>query len=82
MRSEIVRMHTLIEQAGEDTPQLEETIAAREKELTELLMELDTLNKKETEARLRVIELQDRLDSFRASFRIMQNEIANRHTQH
>ena len=35
--------------------------------------------RQETEAKLRVIELQDRLDAFRAHFRMLQNETTNLH---
>ncbi len=77
IRREISRMNALIKHAGEDIPGLAETIAAREAEIAAAIKELDGLGNTETETKLRVIELQDRLDAFRAAFRMMQNEIAN-----
>lgn len=77
IRREITRMNALIKHAGEDIPGLAETIAAREAEIAAAIKELDSLGNAETETKLRVIELQDRLDAFRAAFRMMQNEIAN-----
>lgn len=78
LRQEIAHMQGLIEQAGEDIPDLQDRITTKEAEIAAAIRELDELNRKETDMRLRVIELQDRLDAFRASFRMMQNEIANR----
>lgn len=78
IRSEISRMNALIKHAGEDVPGLAETIAAREAEIAAAIKELDKLSNDETNTKLRVIELQDRLDAFRAAFRMMQNDIANR----
>lgn len=78
LRSEIAQMQGLIKEAGEDVPNLNEQIADKEAEIAAAIRELDELDRKETDMRLRVIELQDRLDAFRASFRMMQNEIANR----
>lgn len=71
-------MQGLIEQAGEDIPELQEQIAGKETAIAAAIRELDDLDRLTTERRLRVIELQDRLDAFRADFRRMQNEIANR----
>lgn len=78
LRSEITDMQGIIKEAGEDVPNLHEQIAEKEAEIAAAIRELDELDGKETDMRLRVIELQDRLDAFRASFRMMQNEIANR----
>ena len=78
LRSEIAQMEGLIKEAGEDVPNLNEQIADKEAEIAAAIRELDELDRKETDMRLRVIELQDRLDAFRAAFRMMQNEIANR----
>ncbi len=77
LRREISRMQALIKHAGEDIPGLEENIAAREAEIAAAIKELDALSNSETDTKLRIIELQDRLDAFRAAFRMMQNEIAN-----
>ena len=78
LRQEIAQMQGLIEQAGEDVPDLQDQITAKEAEIAAAIRELDELDRRETDSRLRIIELQDRLDAFRASFRMMQNEIANR----
>lgn len=79
MRQEIARMQQLINQAGEAETGLAETVEAKEQELTDALNELKVMKRQETQHKLRVIELQDRLDAFRANFRIMQNETANLH---
>ena len=74
MRKELTRMQQLIKQAGEPDATLPDTIRAREQELAESLNQLKQLKRQETEAKLRVIELQDRLDLFRSSFRMLQSE--------
>lgn len=79
MRREIASMQKLIKQAGESEPVLAENIEAKEQELAHALNELKELKRKQTEAKLRVIQLQDRLDAFRTSFRMLQNETANLH---
>ena len=79
MRQEIARMQKLIKQAEDVETVLPETISAREQELAASLNELTELKRKQTEAKLRVIQLQDRLDAFRSSFRVLQNETANLH---
>ena len=79
LRQEIVRMQHLINQAGETDQGLIDTVEAKEQELTDALNELKVLKRQETEHKLRIIELQDRLDAFRADFRIMQNETAQLH---
>lgn len=79
LRQEIIRMQQLIKQAGEATPELTEQVEAKEQELTDALNELKVIKRQETKAKLRVIELNDRLDAFRANFRMLQNETANLH---
>ena len=79
LRQEIVRMQQLITQAGDAEQGLADTVEAKEQELTDVLNELKVLKRQETEHKLRLIELQDRLDAFRADFRIMQNETAKLH---
>jgi septal ring factor EnvC (AmiA/AmiB activator) len=74
MRKELTRMQQLIKQAGEPDATLPDTIHAREQELADSLNQLKQLKRQETEAKLRVIELQDRLDLFRSSFRMLQSE--------
>lgn len=77
IRREINRMQALIKHAGEDIPGLAEQVAAREAQIAAAIKELVALGRKETDTKLRIIELQDRLDSFRAAFRMMQNNVAN-----
>lgn len=76
MRKELARMQQLIKQAGEPDPALPETIQTREQELADALNQLKEIKRKETEAKLRAIELQDRLDAFRSAFRMLQSETA------
>lgn len=75
---EIARMQALIEQAGEDVPNLQEQISAKEAEVASAIKELDDLHRRESEMKLRGIELRDRLDDFRDAFRKMQNEISRK----
>lgn len=77
LRREINHMQALIKHAGEITPGLDEEIEKKEADIAAKLHELNELNRKETDTKLRIIELQDRLESFRSTFRIMQDEIAN-----
>lgn len=78
LKQQIADMQASIEQAGEDIPGLQEQINAKEAEIASAITRLDELTRSETDNRLRVIELQDRLDAFRTAFRTMQNDIANR----
>lgn len=75
---DIAKMQALIEQAGEDVPGLQEQITAKEAEVAAAIKELDELNRRESDMKLRHIELRDRLDDFRAAFRRMQNEISRK----
>lgn len=79
LRKEIVRMQQIVKQAGDIEPGLAESIEAKEKELTATLNELKQLKRQQTDAKLRVIQLQDRLDAFRSNFRLLQSETANLH---
>lgn len=79
LNKEIIRMQQLIKQAGDIEPGLAESIEAKEQELTAALNELKQLKHQQTEAKLRVIQLQDRLGAFRSNFRILQSETANLH---
>lgn len=79
LRKEIVRMQQIVKQAGDIEPGLAESIEAKERELTAALNELKQLKQQQTAAKLRVIQLQDRLDAFRANFRLLQSETANLH---
>ncbi len=77
LRDEITRMETLIRQAGEDTPELAAQIAGREQEVKNAMEELCRLTQEETELKIRVLQLQRRLDAFQHSFTQMQKELAN-----
>ena len=79
MRKELTRMQQLIKQAGEPDATLPDTIHTREQELADSLNQLKQIKRQETEAKLRVIELQDRLDAFRTNFRMLQNETIKLH---
>lgn len=79
MRREIASMHKLIKQAGETDPVNAENISTKEQELAQALNELKKLKREQTDAKLRVIQLQDRLDAFRTSFLMLQAETANLH---
>ncbi len=79
LRQEIIRMQQLIKQAGDIEPGLADNITTMEQQLAASLNELKTLKRQETEAKLRVIHLQDRLDAFRSNFRMLQSETANLH---
>ena len=74
-------MQKLIKQAEELEPLLPETIQAKEQQLAHAINELKDAKRRQTEAKLRVIQLQDRLDAFRTSFRMLQNETANLHNR-
>ena len=65
--------------AGDVQPGLADIIESKEQALAAALNELTALKRKETEAKLRVIELQDRRDAFRSNFRVLQSETANLH---
>lgn len=72
-------MQQLIKQAGDIEPGLAESIETKEQELAAAINELKQLKRQQTDAKLRVIELQDRLDAFRSNFRLLQSETANLH---
>lgn len=75
LRKEIAEMKSRIQQAGEDVPNLQEQIDARNKEVVQAYETLKTLKAQETEISMRCIELEGRLDSFRESFRELQNGV-------
>ena len=78
LRKEIATMEKTIAHAGaDDDANVAEDISRKELRLADAVRRLDAANARETEMKLRVIELQDRLSAFRASFRLLQSEIAN-----
>lgn len=81
LRKEIARMHALIRQAGADTPDLQQQIDRRNSEVVAAYKQMEALREKETELKMRRIELESRLDSFRDTFTRLQNEIAVQNIQ-
>jgi|GEM_PF-1447265 len=81
LRREIARMHALIRQAGEDTPELQQQIDRRNGEVVAAYKQMEALREKETELKMRRIELESRLDTFRDTFARLQNEIAAQNTR-
>lgn len=79
MRKEIARMQQVIKQAGPIEPGLADQIETKEQQLAASLNELKQLKRQQTDTKLRVIQLQDRLDAFRSNFRLLQSETANLH---
>ncbi len=75
LRDEIARMELLIRQAGEDVPDLADQIAHREEAVKSATEELCHLTQKETDLKLRVLQLQGRLDAFQHSFQQMQKDL-------
>lgn len=77
LREEIGQMQALIRQAGEDTPQLQEQITQRNQEVESALRQRTALRQRETDLKLRYIELDGRLKAFRNTFEEMKNNVAN-----
>ena len=77
LRQEIAEMENTIRRAGEDTPDLAETLEARNKEVVQAYENLKKLKTQETEMHMRRIELEGRLDAFRANFQEMQNQVVS-----
>lgn len=75
LRQEIAEMKNLIRRAGEDDPQLQDQIERRNKEVAQAYETLKALKAQETEVSMRRIELEDRLDSFRETFRELQDRV-------
>ena len=72
-------MQQVVKQAGDIEPGLADQINTKEQQLAASLNELKQLKRQQTDAKLRVIQLQDRLDAFRSNFRLLQSETANLH---
>ncbi len=77
LRKDIARMQLLVRQAGADVPELPQQIERRNSEVVAAYKQMEALREKETELKMRRIELESRLDSFRDTFARLQNEIAN-----
>lgn len=76
LRQEIADMEATIRRAGADIPDLADQLEARNKEVVQAYENLKKLKAQETEMHKRRIQLESRLDAFRASFQEMQNQIA------
>ncbi len=77
LRQEIAEMKTLIRRAGDEEPNLQERLDTRNREVVQAYETLKGLRTQETALRMRRIELEGRLDSFRESFRELQNRVVN-----
>lgn len=77
LRREIAGMKNLIQRAGENDPNLQGQIEQRNKEVAQAYATLKALKTQETEVNMRRIELEGRLDSFRETFRELQNRIVS-----
>lgn len=73
-------MLSRIRQAGEETPQLQEQIDQRNLELESALRRRTALRQQERDLKLRCIELEGRLKTFRSTFEEMKNSIAKQPT--
>lgn len=77
LRREIQAMQTRIRQAGNDLPELPEQITQRTAEVTDALKSFSALQEEETNLKLRAIELEGRLRTFRNTFNEMKKNVAN-----
>lgn len=77
LATEIRTMEQIIEQAGEDTPNLQQDLDDKEKALVSSQLRITALRKREMELKLRQIKLNERLKQLRASFEQLQSELAN-----
>lgn len=80
LRTKISDMQKRIREAGEEIPDLAEQINDKQQAINTTLSRKISLRRTETNLRLRYIELDSRLKTFRAEFAAMQNDIANRST--
>lgn len=80
LHEEIAEMYALIHRAGADTPGLAEQLDALAHEEKLAYENLAVLKNKETELRLRRIELEGRLETFRTTFNELQKQVAASHS--
>ena len=74
LSSEISDMHKRIREAGEINPGLRETIDERRQAVNQALSRKAELRRRETTLKLRVIELESRLKTFRDEFKSLQSK--------
>lgn len=77
LRQEIADMQILINRVGDSTPDMADRLDARDKEVAQAYAEVQKLKEQETAIHMRRLELEARLDSFRSTFRELQNQVAN-----
>lgn len=75
LKQSIEAMNTTIAQAGDKDPSLTERIQKLEAEITLALKQLNQTGEQETQAQLRILELEARLAQFRSDFEAMQQQI-------
>lgn len=80
LRQKIADMQKRIREAGEETPGLKEQIETRTEAINNTLAHKTELRRKETNIRLRYIELDERLNKFRTEFNKLQKDIAQQQT--
>lgn len=76
LRMEIADMHALIQRAGADVPGLADQLDALSREERLAYENRSVLKAKETDLRLRRIELEGRLETFRTTFNELQKQIS------
>ncbi len=75
LQESVNQMYTLIESAGEPDASLPEQIKQAEAQLSSSLAELAQCEQDETNAKMRLLDLKNRLANFRSQFKIMQEQI-------
>lgn len=76
LREEIAIMRARIAQAGEISPQLKEELDNCNHQIAQALNDLTAITQEETDAHARKIELENRLETLRDTFRQLQTELA------
>lgn len=74
---EVREMEQVIEQAGDDTPNLQQDLDERERALVSSQLRITALRKREMELKLRQIKLNERLKKLHTTFEQLQSELAN-----
>lgn len=77
LKTEIAEMESMLRRAGDDTPNLEEDIKARQQQVADVQRNLTKQQDSVHEANITLLRLRDRLSAFRDTFSEMQNTIAN-----
>lgn len=77
LQQEIAQMHELIRRAGAEIPDLADQLESRNREVVQAYENRKRLIAQETEVQMRRIELEGRLETFRAQFQEMQNSVVS-----